>query len=93
MPDKFEWLVDDDITLSNLKRRDFFFVYLLDRELLSDIKTESGEIIKLFASPYRLRAQTVYDTDYRKEWVNGYLVYDGNNFGDTTSYYIIGYLE
>ena len=40
----------------------------------------------------RLYAQTEYDRDYRKEWINGVLEYEGNEYGDTSTFYFVGQL-
>ena len=56
--------------------------------LLSD-----GKTLKLWETPYILKASTEYDKDFRKEWQNGELVYEGNNWGDTSIFCIIGCLD
>lgn len=40
-----------------------------------------------------LDAHTIFDEDYRKEYHRDNLVYEGNNYGDTTAFYIIGFFE
>jgi len=57
------------------------------------ISLSNGKNLKLWETPYILEAQTDYDKDYRKEWKNGYLEYEGNEYGDTSEFYIIGCLE
>ena len=40
--------------------------------------------------PGHIRAQTYADMDYRKEWYAGECYYEGNNYGDTSNFYMIG---
>lgn len=40
----------------------------------------------------RLYAQANYDMDYRKEWEYGSLMYLGNEYGDTSTFYFVGQL-
>lgn len=64
---------------------------LQDQELSDTIVTiKNGWKVKLLLKPFAFNAQTFYDMDYRKEWNNGDLVYEGNNYGDTTKFYIVG---
>lgn len=56
------------------------------------VALQNGQKAKLFVHPFAFRAQTYFDMDYRKEWQNGDLVYEGNNYGDTTTFYIVGVL-
>ena len=62
-------------------------------ELLAILPWSEDNIFELWKSPFELRAQTDYDTDYRKEWRWGDLVYEGNNYGDTSNFWIIGTLK
>lgn len=57
------------------------------------ISLQSGKRASLFIRPIVLNAQTYDDMDYRKEWQNGELVYEGNNYGDTTLFYIVGVID
>ena len=51
-----------------------------------------GRVFNLWDYPYNLRAVTNFDMDYRKEFVYGDLRYEGNNYGDTSDFYIVGSL-
>lgn len=53
----------------------------------------NGKTLKLWKTPYVLKASTEYDKDFRKEWQNGELVYEGNNWGDTSTFCIIGCID
>lgn len=54
------------------------------------IQLSNGSSISFWDSPYRLRAHTASDEDYRKIWRDGVLEYEGNNYGDTSDFYILG---
>lgn len=56
------------------------------------IKLKNGKKIYLYTKPVELCGQTYDDMDYRKEWYNGELEYEGNNYGDTSTFYFIGEL-
>ena len=61
----------------------------LDNDAL--LKIDKGKFeLCIWKEPILIRAQTYEDMDFRKEWSGGYLVYDGNNFGDTSKFYMIG---
>ena len=57
-------------------------------EILVVLKNDQK--VRLFVKPYGFKAQTYFDIDYRKEWHNGEMVYEGNNYGDTSIFYIVG---
>lgn len=47
----------------------------------------------LWERPFCLNAQTVSDMDYGDRWEGRDLVHEGNKYGDTSRFYIIGYLD
>ena len=53
-------------------------------------KLKSGKSIMIYDQPIILFGQTYDDMDYRKEWYYGYLEYEGNNYGDTSTFYFVG---
>lgn len=57
------------------------------------IKGATGEALHLWKQPYKIEAKTDRVSDYRKEWRGGVLDYEGNQWGDTESFYIIGSLH
>ena len=65
----------------------------MKHDILQSTKCSDGRIFELWQSPFRLRAKTDYDTFYGKEWHGRYLVYEGNNYGDTSDFYVIGMLK
>ena len=48
--------------------------------------------LNVWAIPLHVRAVTNGDKDFRKEYEWGELVYEGNQYGDTSDFYIIGTL-
>lgn len=56
------------------------------------VELNNGQKVCLYTKPVRLYAQTEYDRDYRKEWINGVLEYEGNEYGDTSTFYFVGQL-
>lgn len=54
------------------------------------VKLKNGRTMTIYNNPIELCGQTYDDMDYRKEWSNGYLEYEGNNYGDTSSFYFVG---
>lgn len=53
----------------------------------------NNQKIRLYDNPIQLCGQTYDDMDYRKEWYNGELEYEGNNYGDTSDFYFVGEIE
>ena len=47
----------------------------------------------IWERPYCLCAQTVSDMNYGDRWEGTELVWEGNKYGDTTRFFIIGYLD
>jgi hypothetical protein len=48
--------------------------------------------LNVWAIPLHIRAVTNGDKDFRKEYEWGELVYEGNQYGDTSDFYVIGTL-
>ena len=96
-----QWLSKDVIpsyyiafTMTELKKNIRKHMLSLSmNEVMIDIKWAESRVLHLWSHPCALYAQTQYDTDYRKEWIGGKLVYEGNNYGDTSTFLIIGILE
>lgn len=61
-----------------------------ENSIISRFELDNRGVFQLYKYPIRLRAITALDKDYRKEWKNGVLVYEGNNYGDTSDFYVIG---
>lgn len=59
-------------------------------EIIRSIPLDDNKELKIYKYPIYLRAMTSLDKDYRKEWHNDVLVYEGNNFGDTSDFYVVG---
>lgn len=46
--------------------------------------------LNIWSIPLHIRAVTNGDKDFRKEFEGGFLVYEGNQYGDTSDFYAIG---
>ena len=57
------------------------------------VQLTNGMVLRVWDNPYIIEAATDYDKDFRKEWIDGFLEYEGNEYGDTSDFYIIGCLE
>lgn len=87
-------LTDRHITFTELKRQGLLSWRLkCSFEDFSKLTLSNGESLKLWKTPYLLHAVTNYDKDFRKEWVDGFLEYEGNEYGDTSTFYIIGCID
>lgn len=85
---------DRRMTFTYLKNKGLsFWLQRCKAEEPKKIILSDGAILKLFKTPFILDAVTDYDKDFRKEWEDGCLVYEGNEYGDTSSFYIIGYID
>ena len=79
--------------LNTLKHKASFFSLGTEYEPHEKITLSNGKVMHLFEKPYILNAATKYDKDFRKEWRNGILDYEGNQYGDTSRFYIVGCIE
>lgn len=72
------YLLDDDTCkiYRKIQRRDVF----------------DGRMFYVFSKPYTLKAQTVSDTDYGNEYHGDELVFEGNLYGDTSAFSVLGFL-
>lgn len=88
------WRSDNCMTFSELKRTNFALCILQrDAQANQRIDIGDGKVLRLWDKPFILRAVTEYDKDFRKEWMGGNLEYQGNQYGDTSNFYIIGTIE
>ena len=83
----------EEFTMTEFKRKKgWSFVNelkKLDEDCLIKAKQKNGTIL-IWKKFILLKAQTYDDMDFRKEWKGGDLLYEGNNWGDTSQFYIIG---
>lgn len=80
----FTWLKKQGIS---------YWLRICKQEPYEKIELSNGTILKLWETPYELEAVTDYDKDFRKEWEDGWLAYEGNEYGDTSTFYIIGCID
>jgi len=86
--------VIDSCTMTEFKKGTLFFDLIHNEyPIFAKIKWNKKLNIHFWKFPLHLRAQTYGDMDYRKEYCYGDLVYEGNNYGDTSDFYIIGVLK
>lgn len=84
---------DGGATITCFKREDIAYTLTFNEyATIAKIKWSPDKTLNLWKNPYALYAQTEFDKDYRKEWIGGELVYEGNNYGDTSDFLIIGVL-
>lgn len=80
-----------DYTMTEFKRDNVAFEESsIEHELIEIREWDKTHNLEIWSEPILLRAQTWFDMDYRKEWNGEDLVYEGNNYGDTSSFLIIG---
>lgn len=85
--------IKDSITFTDMKKLGYrFFGRVVDRPS-KEITLSNGRDILLFEEPYKLEASTDYDKDFRTEWEGDHISYQGNYYGDTSTFYIIGRLK
>ena len=81
-------------TMTELKRSSgFSFSCMNDDRCKRKMHWDNDTWLNVWAIPLQIRAVTNGDKDYRKEYMWGDLVYEGNQYGDTSNFYIIGTLE
>lgn len=82
-------------TLTTLKKDGFIHLFsgntcVIKRELpISSL----GKTFYVWERPYRLDAQTISDMDYGDRWEGQDLVYEGNKYGDTSAFIILGFIR
>ena len=85
---------DNGITFTGLKKsRAWEWKDIEKSRLGSPLQIDESRSLQLWERPYNLYAVTEYDKDFRKEWKDGFLEYEGNNYGDTSEFYIIGSVQ
>ncbi len=85
---------DRRVTFTNFKKLGFgYWVERCLNEPYKEITLSNGHTLKLWNTPFILEATTDYDKDFRKEWIDGCLDYQGNEYGDTSTFYIIGSID
>jgi len=81
-------------TMTKLKRDGYWAFQKLDEDRKTrKIHWDDQTWLNVWSIPVHLRAVTNGDKDFRKEYEGDYLVYEGNQYGDTSDFYVIGSLE
>jgi hypothetical protein len=90
-PSHFCSLVEGSCTMTQFKKTWISHWHTMNTERSQEsVLWSEGRMFHRWSRPYNLRAQTISDMDYRKEFNQGDLVYEGNNYGDTSNFYIVG---
>lgn len=80
-------------TMTELKRDGYWAFQEMDRDRTArKMNWDEQNWLNVWSIPVHLRAVTNGDKDFRKEYEGGYLVYEGNQYGDTSDFCIIGTL-
>lgn len=92
--DNFTHLCSSSRTLSRLKKNGISHLF---HEKTCKVYSQRfvdvfNKVFYVWEYPYGLRAQTVYDRDYGNRWEDGSL-YEGNYYGDTSNFLILGYIK
>ncbi len=94
VPDEFKSLSLRGCTLTEFKRDEYHHLFsettCKERPLYK--KTSCGEFHS-WERPYELRAHTEADEDYGNIWNGDTLVHEGNKYGDTSKFCIVGYIN
>lgn len=81
-------------TMTEFKRsREYTWCEVERERTASALEIDQTSGFYLWKHPYCLRAQTDRVKNYRKEWHGEYLEYEGNEYGDTENFYIVGSLR
>lgn len=94
MPREFGPLIRGNKTMTEYKKSidNYYVGQIKEEDAVKKYEWPTGETFLLQRFPSVLRAATDSDKDFRKEYRNGMLMYEGNNYGDTSNFYIIGTL-
>ena len=80
-------------TMTELKQDGHFAFNIIDEDrTCKRMHWDDEKWLNIWSVPMHLRAVTNGDKDFRKEYIGGDLVYEGNEYGDTSDFYIIGTL-
>ena len=97
---KFEFKYPEGICgearMTDLKRNDIFFdiIRLLKScDSKTTVLTADNKLLRISNKPFLLNAMTNYDKNYGNIYHGEDLVEEGNLYGDTSEFYIIGYID
>ncbi len=85
----------EGMTMTAIKRGNGFS-YLVDVEkniALCRFELKDGTAFYPWETVHVIKAQTLFDMNYRKEWLHGELMFEGNNYGDTSTFYAVGVIQ
>lgn len=93
MLNRFKFLYEHGCTLTKLKKDGTLMLHHFTNTVKKIATLSNGESFHIWERPYQLRAQTVCDMDYGDRWEGRDLIYEGNKYGDTSTFYIIGHIK
>lgn len=94
MPDQFKYLRQFGCTLTHLKK--IGYNHLFDNKtcvVKKVVVLPNNKNFHIWESPYHLSAETIADRNYGDRYNGDDLVEEGNKFGDTSDFFIIGYID
>lgn len=94
LPDRFRNLPKYGCTFTKLKEKGLSFLrHGKTCKEFTTITLSPSYTFHIWERPYCLHAQTISDMNYGDRWEGRDLVWEGNKYGDTTKFFIIGYLD
>ena len=104
IPDKYKVYTNirgEEFTLSEYKKEKYKNLHMYndskEENVAFEMPFDESEIIKIFKKPYIMKAKTKFDMNYgdRYYWSGGNLDYvdEGNKYGDTSEFVVIGFIE
>ena len=104
IPDKYKVYTNirgAEFTLSEYKKKKYKNLHMYndskEENVAFEMPFDESDKIKIFKKPYIMKAQTKFDMNYgdRYYWLSGELDYveEGNKYGDTSEFVVIGFIE
>lgn len=90
LPSRFQSIAETCYTMTEFKKKKPFALYSLCESRERNTISVGDTTYFLWNHPLKIRAVTDFDKDFRKIYRNGILDYEGNQYGDTSDFYIIG---
>lgn len=93
MPRRFHNLYSNSSKISTIKKEGWFS-YKIGGEIGEKTNIEiDGGFLCIYNKPFRIQAQTYQDQLYGDIYYGDELVFAGNNYGDTSDFWVIGYIS
>lgn len=93
LPKHFRKIINGACTLTKFKQ-DAYLALFDDKYPVEFVKEISAdENLNVWKNPYGLEAHTEANENYGSRWEGGELVEEGDYFGETSTFFIIGYIS